>query len=232
MTPRRRQVPDDPPRSDEFAIEDEDLEPLDEVENELKRKGGWSFFLLSTLLSLGVIGWGIWALRGVVENEYFDRLAYAFQDVELAPGADFGVSERENRVRVYFTHDGRTLTPDTRRLPPESRGPRLAALILNELLDPPRNVLFRSALPEGTRVRGVYRIGRTAYVDCSAEFINPPEPTPNGERLAVYAVVNSIALNDPEVDAVQILIEGREIGAAWGWLDCSSPLGANLAVID
>ena len=109
--------------------------------------------------------------------------------------------------------------------------PERARLILNALFTPPRGAVFRSAMPEGTHLRNYYQVGVTAYLDLSKEFLEPENPTPVGERIAVYASVNSIVLNDLGVEAVQLLVEGQPIETAWGWLDCSSPLGANLSII-
>ncbi len=208
--------------AEDEGTEEEDLEPAGQ--------GAW-LTLLAVTLSLGIIGWGVWTLREVVRRGYLDQLRYDFRDVSLLPEARLSALVTAHSVRIFFTHDGRTLTPSVRRLRREVSGPEKARLILEELFAPPRSAVFRSALPPGTRSRGFYQIGRIAYLDLSEEFLSPPEPTPEGERLAVYALVNSIVLNDPGLDGLQLMVNGYPIETAWGWLDCSSPLAPNLSIV-
>jgi spore germination protein GerM len=103
--------------------------------------------------------------------------------------------------------------------------------VLDLLFSPPPNASLERVIPEGTRLRAFYVIDRSGYLDISKEFLEPKQASPEAERLAVYALVNAIVLNSPGIDAVQILVEGRSIQSPWGWMDCSSPLGANLSLI-
>lgn len=185
----------------------------------------------AAVVCLAIVGWGIYGLRQIVDRGYLDQVEYAFRDASMLPGESFQRSALESTVRIYFTRDGKTLTPSTRRLRRSVTGAERIGLILQGLFEIAPNPPLRSAFPPGTEARGFYRIDRTGYLDLSKEFLNPREPSPRGERLAVYAIVNSIVLNDPEIDSVQLMVEGEPIETAWGWIDCSSPLGANLAMI-
>lgn len=218
------------PEDDEF--DDEYDDEYDEESGAEEGGRGVAFFIAAAVVSVIVVALGIFGLSRIVDEGYLDQFTFAFQDTSLLPEKQFRRSAAETSVRIFFTHDGRTLSPHTARLRRAVSGPEKARLILQELFSPPRSALFRSALPEGTRALGFYRIGSTAYLDLSSEFFNPASPGPLGERVAVYALVNSIVLNDPEIDAVQLMSEGKAIETAWGWLDCSSPLGANLSVIE
>ena len=220
----------EPGENDDEEFEDSEYDDDDFDEEEGGR--GVAFFIAAAVVSLIVVAAGIFGLSRIVDEGYLDQFTFAFQDTSLLPEKQFRSSAAETSVRIFFTHDGRTLSPHTARLRRAVSGPEKARLILQELFSPPRSALFRSALPEGTRALGFYRIGATAYLDLSSEFFNPASPGPLGERMAVYALVNSILLNDPEIDAVQLMSEGKAIETAWGWLDCSSPLGANLSVIE
>ena len=65
----------------------------------------------------------------------------------------------------------------------------------------------------------------TAFIDLTA----PPEPV-NGsqiELLLAYGLVDSILLNCPSLQAVQILFGGHEIPTLTGHLDLSKPLVLN-----
>ena len=80
-------------------------------------------------------------------------------------------------------------------------------------------------------MRGVYLLDGIIYLDLSQTFTRPEEPTPLGERLAIYSLVNSFMLNLQSLRGVQILIEGQIAQSAWGWLDISTPLGPDLSLI-
>ncbi len=186
---------------------------------------------MAIILSIGVLAGGFYLLRRIVDRGYLDQFTYAFQEINLLPGKDFRPTSPESSLQVFLTEDGMTLTPHLSRLKRNAPGPEKDHLILQELFTPRKGLLARPAAPDGTRVRGFYRLGRTAYLDLTEEFVHPAQPTPHGERLAVYATINSILLNNSDLDAVQLLIEGKPIETAWGWLDCSSPLGADLSLI-
>jgi hypothetical protein len=49
--------------------------------------------------------------------------------------------------------------------------------------------------------------------------------------MTVYSVVNSLAINFPEIKQVQILIEGREIDSITGHLSLSKPISPNPGLV-
>jgi hypothetical protein len=49
--------------------------------------------------------------------------------------------------------------------------------------------------------------------------------------MTIFSIVNSLILNIPEVDAVKILIEGRESMTLAGHIDLRSSFKANLLLI-
>jgi hypothetical protein len=91
-------------------------------------------------------------------------------------------------------------------------------------------------LPKGTSIRALYVVGNVLWLDMSPAFLKPDNPSPLMERLVVYSLVNSFLLNDPNpsqptVVGVCFMVDGKPIDSAWGWLDLSSPLGADLSLI-
>jgi len=63
-----------------------------------------------------------------------------------------------------------------------------------------------------------------AYVDLGGGIVqNHPGGSLN-EALTVYAIVNALTTNLPEIDAVQLLIEGREVDTLRGHIDLRAPL--------
>ncbi|MBW2566494.1 MAG: GerMN domain-containing protein [Deltaproteobacteria bacterium] len=51
------------------------------------------------------------------------------------------------------------------------------------------------------------------------------------ELFTIFSVVNTLALNIPEVDAVKILIEGREVKTLAGHMDIRSSFRPDLLMI-
>jgi len=73
-------------------------------------------------------------------------------------------------------------------------------------------------------VRAVYIGARgDAYVDLSPEAAAGHKGGSLNEALAVYALVNSLTANLPDVAAVQILIDGHEVDTLAGHLDLRQP---------
>jgi len=82
-----------------------------------------------------------------------------------------------------------------------------------------------AALPPDTTLRQVYVLDDgTAWVDFSAELRTGIGGGSTAERLAVYAVVDSVVLNVPEIGRVGILIDGNPVTTLNGHLDLRRPL--------
>lgn len=82
-----------------------------------------------------------------------------------------------------------------------------------------------SPLPPETAIHDVFvSPGGIAYVDFSASLQEALGGGSLGELHAVYGVVASIAESFPEIRAVQILVDHREIDTLAGHVDTSGPL--------
>ncbi len=86
-----------------------------------------------------------------------------------------------------------------------------------------------SAVPEGTTLRNIFVTSQgDAFVDLSRE-VSTGHPGGSLEELfTVYAIVNALTMNVPDITAVQILVEGREVDTLAGHVDLRHPLGKNL----
>ena len=51
------------------------------------------------------------------------------------------------------------------------------------------------------------------------------------EIMTIYSIVNSLVLNIPEIDAVKILIDGKESITLAGHIDLKFPLKADMLLI-
>ena len=91
-----------------------------------------------------------------------------------------------------------------------------------------------SPFPEGTTLRALYLANDgNAFVDLS---VNVTTGHPGGsldELFTVYALVNALTTNVPEIDAVQIMIDGAEVDTLAGHIDLRQPLAQSMKwVID
>jgi hypothetical protein len=86
-----------------------------------------------------------------------------------------------------------------------------------------------TAIPSGTTVRGVF-IGahNEAFVDLGGSVRSGHTGGSLNEALAVYAIINAVTVNIPDIAAVQILIDGRQVDTLAGHIDLRYPLGKAL----
>ncbi len=104
-------------------------------------------------------------------------------------------------------------------------------IIVEALANGPRTGLMRT-LPEGTTLNAFYvtRDG-TAYVDMSNKIRQAHPGGIKSELFIIYSIVNSLILNIPEIDAVKILIGGRDAMTLAGHIDLRFPFKANMLLI-
>jgi spore germination protein GerM len=100
-----------------------------------------------------------------------------------------------------------------------------AKQILSDVIAGPEGTEALPALPAGTRLRQVFVLETgLAYVDFSAELRDGMSGGSNSELMAVYAIVNSLALNIPEISRVAILVDGQPCDSLGGHVDLRHPL--------
>ena len=88
------------------------------------------------------------------------------------------------------------------------------------------------ALPPATRLRQVYVLDDgVAWLDFSSDLTEGMGGGSKEEILAVYSVVNSVAINIPEVLRVGILVNGRSLATLNGHMDLRRPLAPNFSLI-
>uniref|UniRef100_A0A7V3YLA6 GerMN domain-containing protein n=1 Tax=Candidatus Caldatribacterium californiense TaxID=1454726 RepID=A0A7V3YLA6_9BACT len=134
----------------------------------------------------------------------------------------------EMEVVVYFANaDFTALVGEKRRI---VRDERWMERVIGELLKGPENKDLFNALPPGTRLNAVFVEGKTAYVDLSAEMAKNQSGGTSQEFLSVYAIVDTLTAF-PEIEAVKILIDGKETKTLCGHIDISVPLRRDERII-
>jgi spore germination protein GerM len=133
-----------------------------------------------------------------------------------------------NATLFYVADNGTELVPQSREVPLGPTPAEQAREIVNaQLQAAPSGVL--SAIPAGTQVRAVYLTEKNeAFVDLSREIIAAHPGGSLNETLTVFAIVNAVTVNLPDVAGVQILVEGKEVDTLAGHLDLRHPLGRSL----
>ncbi len=107
-----------------------------------------------------------------------------------------------------------------------------AKQILADLISGPATNEGLHALPPGTRLRQVFVLeDGTAYIDFSSDLKQGIAGGTVEELLTVYSIVNSVALNIPEIRRVGILINGKPVDTLNGHLDLRRPLPPDSSLI-
>jgi len=132
------------------------------------------------------------------------------------------------RVQLYFgSVGGRHLRAEERRI--EAIDPIAAAeAMVAGLLQGPETSELVSPIPKGTRLLHLFMTeDGTAYVDCSSELAASHPGGVTSERLTLYSIVNTLAMNLKEIERVQILIEGKAQATLAGHIDIRHPKAAD-----
>ena len=137
---------------------------------------------------------------------------------------------RKIKARLFYVgEDGTRLTSVERDVAYGDSAEEQAREIIAAQIAPAVEPLV-SAIPPGTTLRAVF-ITRTgdAYVDVSREARAAHPGGTVDELLTVYTIVNALTVNLPAVNAVQVLVDGKEVDTLSGHIDLRRPLAKNLA---
>jgi spore germination protein GerM len=127
-------------------------------------------------------------------------------------------------VLLYFgSEDGTELVEATRDIMASSEPSALLASIMRELVAGPAGKGI-STLPPGTQIRSAYIADKTAYVDFSRELKSDFTGGSTEEYLIVASIVRTVSANFPDVNRVQILVEGSCVDSIGGHYDLTEPL--------
>ena len=125
---------------------------------------------------------------------------------------------------LFGSIDGQGLATEIRKVNKKDTSLEQIKQLIEELIRGPYGVLVRT-IPEGAKLNSVYLLpDGTLVVDFSREIQTLHTGGTTGEILTVYSIVNSLAMNFPQVETVQILIDGDEVETLVGHLDLEQPL--------
>ena len=149
-----------------------------------------------------------------------------------SPPVEDGQQTQTLAVYLYFADEkGSFLLAEKRMLLQNEDTAEMGRAIIEDLIKGPRGKLVRT-IPEGTSLNAIYvSHDGTAFVDFSDALRENHPGGSQTELLTVYSIVNSLALNIPQVNSVKILIEGRETMTLAGHIDLRSPFKANMILV-
>ena len=194
----------------------------------------------------GTVYVGYWALRGGgggvarsddggrtfivlpgIAGQAVKALALAPSDPEtVIAGTLAGVFRSQNGGRSWRRISAQD-HPELRNVPfPEEPLERIRVVMRELLTGPATSQGLAPVVPYQAQLEAVFiDSDGNAFVALTA----PPDPLQGSstELLLAYGVVDSILLNCPTINAVQILFGGREVPTLTGHLDFSKPLVLN-----
>ena len=138
-----------------------------------------------------------------------------------------GDARRIQATLYYISEDGTLLVPSSREVLYGATPAEQARHIVEAQVETPPDLA--SAIPAGTIVRSVFLTdAHEAYVDLGGAITSGHSGGSLNEALTVYAIVNALTVNMPDIVGVQILIEGREVDTLAGHMDLRFPLAKAL----
>lgn len=149
-------------------------------------------------------------------------IGFLFRLVFIQP--DVPASSEEIWVVYFASSEEVCLLPEA-RIGDASISERLQALI-NGPHDHSLNPIF----PEGTQVISYQVEGNLILVNFNCALIDRHPGGSSAELITVYGLVNTLT-EDPQIDYVQILVEGRTVPTIAGHVDVSQPLGRDETLI-
>lgn len=185
-------------------------------------------FWLAIAAGVALLGLGVWLVVALLPAILNSPAAPTPVAADVAPVAAPVEARRIQATLFYVASNGRQLVPVTREVAygatPAEQARRIAEA---QVATAPEDL--RSTIPAGTAVRAVYLTTRgEAYVDLTRDLAAGLPGGSLNEALTVYAIVNAITVNLPDVSGVQILVEGREVDTLTGHLDLRHPIGRSL----
>jgi spore germination protein GerM len=189
------------------------------------------------LVSVGIgavaiaLGWALMAgLARLLRNSQAPAATDA--PVQQTTPADVPAVPRIKATLFFGSEDGRHLVPVEQEIPlAEGTMAQARALVEAQLAAVPPQPLA-STIPADTRLRGLYVSGKNeAFVDLDATVRAKHPGGSMNELFTVYTIVNAITTNLPDIQRVQLLIDGREVDTLAGHVDLRRPLRKNESLL-
>ncbi|MCP2519051.1 GerMN domain-containing protein [Candidatus Aminicenantes bacterium AC-335-A11] len=146
------------------------------------------------------------------------------------PNIEETTEKRE--VTIFFpSEEDSLLYPEAREIYLTPSLIQQAKQVILELIKGPENNHLPT-LPPTTKLREIFITNDgTAYIDFSKEIYQQHPGGSEAEIISIYAIVNSLTYNFPQIKRVQILIEGLEKETLNGHIDLTKPFSPRFNLI-
>ena len=195
-------------------------------------------FAALLLASLAILRQTIWAPQPQnVESRIEPMTVTEPIETEAAAEAEPGDKEpaplRRRSIVIFFpATDLPGLVGEPREIFETATPGDRVKQIVADLISGPATEQAMRALPGGTRLKQVYVLDDgTAYLDFSPDLRQGIGGGSTEELLTIYAIVDSVALNVPEIRRVGILVNGEPLETLNGHVDLRQPLRPDLSWI-
>jgi len=141
-----------------------------------------------------------------------------------------GPGEGEVALVLYFADSQAMFLEPEERIVRAEEGRSYAELVVNELIAGPQVEGHGRTIPDGTRLLSLDIVDGVAYVNFSREIQTNHWGGSTGEMFTIMSVVNSLT-EDPDITAVQFLVEGQRVESLVGHADTTVPIERNESVI-
>jgi spore germination protein GerM len=131
-------------------------------------------------------------------------------------------------VTLFFAAEGTKLAREARAIDPCDDDDACLKRVLDELLNGPVGE-FTETVPEGTAVNSARIEGNLATIEFNRTFSDAMLSGSSAEMLAVYSIVNTVAVNFPQVQKVKINVDGNK-GVILPHLDLTEPLSPDYSL--
>jgi hypothetical protein len=137
------------------------------------------------------------------------------------------------RTHLYFLGPNhRFLKAEERTVVQQDVVVERARGIVYALIEGPEGDEYLPTVPPETRLLALYVTeDGIAYVDFDKAISGKHPGGSLSELFTIFSIVNTLALNIPEIEAVKILIEGREAETLAGHIDIRFPFWPNILMI-
>ena len=139
---------------------------------------------------------------------------------------------QKSSVHLYFANtDSTYLSAEQRLIIHMDSTADFGKQIVVALLKGPKENLV-STIPTGTQLRAFFlTTDGIAYVDLTEEVTRQHPGGCYTELLTIFSIVNSLALNVPEIKRVKLLVNGTESPTLAGHIDIRLPIQADMLLV-
>lgn len=164
-----------------------------------------------------------------------ETTAPATETVEVGTPVEGGEPGDVERVeaRLFFPDEYGLLSAEPRRVPTWTSAEQGARILLEAVLAGPVEPGLNAPLPPEVTLGPVHLTAEgVLYIDLvSTQLARPPSTGSQVERLSIWSLIDTVVLGIPEVEAVVLLWNSRQLSNFGGHVDTSLPLPADRDLI-